>query len=138
MVEREALRTAERIASRCYARRVRSLSRGVTRVYDEALRPFGLTAAQLNLLVAIALMGEARASDLVEHLDIEKSTLSRSLGRMLEHGWVAAEAAGREQRLSLCPLGGRLLRDAYPAWQRAQQQVRKHYGDAVLEGLDAL
>ena len=39
------------IASECLAVRVRLLNRAVTGIYDDALRPLGMTVSQLNVLV---------------------------------------------------------------------------------------
>ena len=127
------------MADTCYARRARQLGRTVSRVFDDALRPHGLTSSQLNLLVAIELHDGVRPADLAHHLDLEKSTLSRNLSRMQEHGWIEIQSdGGREQRLSLQPAGRRLLRLAYPAWTRAQEAVRERLGDSVLAALHAL
>ena len=45
---------AETTAEMCLATRVRQLSRIVTRVYDDALRPLGITASQYTLLAQLA------------------------------------------------------------------------------------
>ena len=41
-------------AADCLATRVRQLSRIVTRVYDDAMRPLGITASQYTLLAQLA------------------------------------------------------------------------------------
>ena len=58
------------IAEQCIASRLRVLNRFVTNIYDEALRPLGLKISQLNLLVAIAKMGEAKPTVLCEMLHL--------------------------------------------------------------------
>ena len=45
---------AETTAGACLATRVRQLSRIVTRVYDDAMRPLGITASQYTLLAQLA------------------------------------------------------------------------------------
>ena len=47
----------ELIAADCLAARVRLLSRTITGIYDEALRPLGVTVGQLNILVTVAKLG---------------------------------------------------------------------------------
>ncbi|HEY4769754.1 MAG TPA: MarR family transcriptional regulator, partial [Myxococcales bacterium] len=76
------------MASECLAVRVRRLGRVITRVYDAALAPHGVTIAQLNLLTAIVAADGPRPTDLVRILDVEKSTLSRDLQRMEHLGWI--------------------------------------------------
>jgi len=63
-VKREEPRDFARLmASECLAVRVRRLGRVVTRVYDAALAPHGVTIAQLNLLTAIVAADGARPTD---------------------------------------------------------------------------
>ena len=48
---------AECIAQECLAVRVRLLNRALTAIYDEALRPLGMTTGQLNVMVVVANRG---------------------------------------------------------------------------------
>ena len=48
---------AETISANCLAGRVRLLHRTITGIYQEALRPLGLTDAQLTILVMVANRG---------------------------------------------------------------------------------
>ena len=45
---------AESTSAACISTRVRQLSRIITRVYDDALRPLGITASQFTLLTQLA------------------------------------------------------------------------------------
>src|SRR6185437_1693353 len=57
--------TASReIARKCVLTRVRQISRALTAIYDEAMRPFGVVASQLTLLVLVAEFGPLSRSDL--------------------------------------------------------------------------
>ena len=49
------------MAAECLGARVRLLSRTVTHLYDQAFRPLGVKAAQMNVLVVVAstLLGDA-------------------------------------------------------------------------------
>jgi DNA-binding MarR family transcriptional regulator len=78
--------SVETIAQQCIAVRLRMLSRAVTRIYNQALRPYGLTTSQMNILVAISCLGEARQQDVCQALHLEKSTLSRDVVRMRRQG----------------------------------------------------
>jgi DNA-binding MarR family transcriptional regulator len=130
---------ARRISEECLALRVRRLSRTVTRIFDEALRPLGIGTAQLNMLVAITRAGPLRPSALARLLDLEKSTVSRNLERMLAHGWIRTspgpEPGGYE--VAVQPAGRALLERALPAWSAAQGRARKQVGGALAAALRA-
>ena len=74
---------AENTSAACISTRVRQLSRIITRVYDDALRPLGITASQFTLLTQLAQQDGITAVEIGHSLDIEKSTLSRNLKRLL-------------------------------------------------------
>src|SRR5262249_58609056 len=96
---KDDLPAAELIAGECLGVRLRTLNRAVTALYDDALRPHGLRAGQLNLLVAIARMGTARPGDLCGVLRMEKSTLSRDVEVLRRKGWLEVDgSAGRRAR----------------------------------------
>ena len=98
---------AEATSETCLATRVRQLSRIVTRVYDDALRPLGITGSQYTLLAQLASRDGITAVEIGHDLDIEKSTLSRNLKRLLALGHIIMDPpAGRRGRgLHLTPKG---------------------------------
>jgi len=124
------------VASQCIVGRVRKLSRAITRIYDEELRPFGLRSSQANIMVVIGSMGEAHPGDICHALDLEKSALSRNLAVMRKNGWIRAEedeAGG--QIVTMTAKGRTLMSNAYPAWRRAQKRATTLLGK---EGVDAI
>jgi DNA-binding MarR family transcriptional regulator len=128
---------AEVIARDCIAVRVRALNRAVTALYDDALRPHGLRAGQLNLLVAIARMGTARPGDVCGVMRMEKSTLSRDVEVMRRNGWLEVDesAGGRARPLRLTHAGQALLEAVLPAWRQAQAQAEALIGDQGVAAL---
>jgi DNA-binding MarR family transcriptional regulator len=120
--------------------RVRRLGRIITRVYDAALAPYGITIAQLNLLTAIVAAEGARLTDLGRILDVEKSTLSRDLQRMEVLGWIRFDLrqSGRGRSISLTSAGTRLLLQVRPAWEKAQETARTQLGRGAFAGLRKL
>ncbi|APW63240.1 MarR family winged helix-turn-helix transcriptional regulator [Paludisphaera borealis] len=124
---------AELIAGECLGVRVRTLNRAVTALYDEALRPHGLRAGQLNLLVAVARMEPAKPNDLCRFLRMEKSTLSRDVELMRRKGWLEVGDSGdkRTRPLKLSAEGRALIELVVPAWRHAQERVRAMLGGDV-------
>lgn len=118
------------IARDCVAVRVRLINRAISRIYDVALRPFGLTIAQMNVLVAVSRLRNARPSAVSERLCMDRSTLSRDLDKMLDRGWLNAEEEedGRAYRLEIAHKGRQLLERAAPAWRKAQRDTHDLLG----------
>lgn len=125
-------RHAEEIATDCLASRTRHLDRLLARVYDGALRSRGITGSQLSLLVAIELGGPCRAADVGRVLELEKSTVSRNLARLIDGGLVeAADIPGRAATgggLRVTARGQRLIAECHPLWRKAQHQARALLG----------
>lgn len=133
-------RIADTTANSCIATRVRQLSRIVTRVYDDAMRPLGITASQYTLLTQLASRDGITAVEIGGDLDIEKSTLSRNLKRMLALNLITMDPpAGRRGRgLHLTPKGSAVIREAYPVWLSAQQKAVSFMGPETRATLDGL
>jgi DNA-binding MarR family transcriptional regulator len=125
------------IAEECIAVRLRLLSRAVTRIYNQALRHHGLTVSQMNILVAVFYLEQAKQQDICRALHLEKSTLSRDLARMRERGWITETPGddGRSSLLRVTAQGGKLLLKAIPAWQQAQQEATALLGEREITAL---
>jgi DNA-binding MarR family transcriptional regulator len=131
---------AEATSASCLSTRVRQLSRIVTRVYDDALRPLGITASQFTLLTQLANQDGITAVEIGGSLDIEKSTLSRNLKRLLALGHLTMDPpAGRRGRgLHLTPKGRDVIHKAYPVWREAQTRAIRVMGPESRATLDGL
>ncbi len=118
------------IARNCIAVRLRLLNRLVTNLYDDALRPLNLKVSQLNILVVTAKLGLAQPAKVCEILQLDTSTLSRNVERMIANGWleVVPGEDGRTQPFRLTAQGKRLLERAIPAWEQGQQQAEELLG----------
>ncbi|WP_026163957.1 MarR family winged helix-turn-helix transcriptional regulator [Cupriavidus neocaledonicus] len=122
----------------CVITRTRQISRVLTAIYDDALRPFGINAPQLTLLVMIQELGPIGRAALGRHNHHDRSTLTRNLQPLLTHGWIAEAAPdddGRTRPLAITKAGQALLRNAAPAWASAQATARTLLGEA---GADAI
>ncbi len=133
-------RAIESVIQHCIAMRVRLMNRVVTGLYDRSLRPFGLRATQLNILVAVARMGQANPGDLARILCLEKSSLSRNVHRMRQQGWVDSVPGpdGRSHLLRLTGKGKTQLSRALPGWEQAQGRAAELLGPEGVEAVDRL
>jgi len=119
------------ITRACLLTRTRRLSRLITNIYDEALRPFGVNAPQFSLLVLIAKFGPASRAEIGRANYQDRSTLTRNLALLLAEGWVQEikTDGGRSRPIELSSKGRQLLISAAPAWRQAQVEARKLIGD---------
>jgi DNA-binding MarR family transcriptional regulator len=104
----------------------------VTQFYDAILRPSGLRATQFTLLQALNEVPEISQKQLAELLEIDSTTLTRTLAPLRRKGWLRAEAGDdrRELRLSLARAGKRAYDRALPYWQTAQKGLEQALGKA--------
>jgi len=132
--------TVETIASHCIAGRLRLLNRVVTNLYDDALRPHGLRLSQGSVLAVTAMLGVARPAEVCDILELDTSTLSRTVERMVANGWleILPDEDGRSHPFRLTGEGRRLMEKAIPAWEEAQARARKLLGEDGQRLLDAV
>ena len=130
---------AQQMSQECVARRLRQVNRTITRLYDEALRPHGLTVNQLNILAVVISEKQIRPGQLGQALGMEKSTVSRTVDRMVRKDWskVAPGADSRTQLLTVTPKGRKLLIAVTPIWDNLQAGVLTDTGngDNILKML---
>lgn len=125
----------QEIAHDCVLTRTRLLTRALTSMYDEALRPFDIGAAQFALLVMIAALGGARRADIGRINRHDPSTLTRNLRLLLDAGWIEDKHSDGTRLVSLTRAGRRLLHDAAPAWRGAQREAQQMLGAATVTAL---
>ena len=116
--------------SPCVCNTLRMVTRVVTQLYDDCLRPSGLRITQFSILAVIARLGEASLKQLEEELAIDQTTLTRSLV-LLERDDVIERAPhpdGRIKAMRLTAKGRRTLEVARPLWARAQGKVLRELG----------
>lgn len=111
----------------CLLTRTRQISRVLTSIYDEELRPFGIHSPQFSLLVLISAFGPLSRADLGRRNHQDRSTLTRNLQPLIERGLVSDDVPGddgRSRPVSLTEQGAALLHDAAPAWSAAQAKAK--------------
>ena len=114
----------------CACASLRRAARAVTQLYDDELRPTGLSTAQFTLLMVLAPGGPVTQGSLGRLLAIDSTTLSRTLRPLEASGWIGFEPGEdrRERRIELTRAGRRMLVSAAPAWHRAQGRLRSRLG----------
>jgi DNA-binding MarR family transcriptional regulator len=121
----------DEITRQCLLTRTRSISRVITSIYDQEMRPFGVNASQFSMLVLIARMGNASRAQLGRANHLERSTSTRNLQLMLSDGWAEEllPEKGRSRPIVLSQAGRELLKSAMPAWRAAQAKATRLLGE---------
>ena len=131
---------ARGVAGVCLCTRVRQLSRIITKLYDAAMRPFGITASQYTLLTRIARRDGITQVEINAILDIEKSTNARNFKRLVANGLITMDppAGRRGRKTHLTPKGKVVIKEAYPAWKWAQLEIVAAIGHDGRHAIDKL
>lgn len=116
---------------------LRRAARGLTHLYDQALRRTGLRATQFTVLQALSLTGEVTQGKLGEVLAMDSTTLTRTLAIMVRHGWITRRPGKdrRERRVRLAAAGHDQLKRGLVHWKKVQRRLRTQLGDTRWHGL---
>ena len=121
----------------CLCATFRRTTRALTQLYDDALRPQGLSLTQLTILQVFSRAGEISQGQLAEILAMDSTTLTRTLKLMTKEGWIA-ERRGvdrRERLLRMSKSGEAKLTRVTPAWDKLQSRLRQQLGDQTWKTL---
>ena len=105
------------VVQACAVMNFRQVSRSVTARFDDQLRPAGLRATQLNLLMAIETGAATTVTGLAEILAMDRTTMTRSLKLLRDRGLV------EKKRIALTEKGRRTAAAALPLWKKAQAEI---------------
>ena len=118
----------------CAYNNLKVMTRVVSSIYDEELRPVGLRASQLALMWAIRAMEPVEFGRLGATTFTDQTTLSRTVALLKKSGLVSVRVGDdrRVRVITLTPKGLERFAVAMPFWDRAQARA-----DALLS-LDEL
>jgi len=131
----------QEVEDRCMIARARLISRVVTGIFDDELRPFGLVSSQHTLLGSILRMGMATRAEIGRANHIDRSTLTRNLKVMMDAGWIEEvpdQAHGRQRPLRLSKAGEELYFSSIPAWRAGQKRTAKMLGPSGASAIKAV
>ena len=120
----------------CTGARLRRLTRRVTAFYEYHMRESGLKLSQYSLLAQLSDAPQS-LSALADRMEIDRTTLTRSLQPLLDQHLVG-ESAGTDarQRLFVLTAGGLRLRTAARRqWRQAQVALEEQLGRDFVANL---
>lgn len=108
----------------CACTTLRKATRAVTRLYDEALAPTGMTITQFAILRNVSRRGTVALSRLAEILVMERTSLYRALTPLERLGWLAiADAGARTKTATVTAAGHEALERARVPWDAMQARL---------------
>lgn len=122
----------------CTCFRVKRLSRAITQLYDDAVRPVGLRITQFSLLSALRNEGPMTVAALAAGLGADTTSISRALAALQSRELVLLRKGPdrRSKSVSITPRGRELLREAEPYWIEAQRRIAEALGPDGQRDLD--
>lgn len=107
----------------CVCTAARRRSRELTRAFDKTMRESGVRGAQFTLLATLVQTGPLPTTRLADFLGLERTTLTRNLGRLVRDGFVRIDEGDdrRVRKAAITAKGEEAARRAYPFWRKAQQ-----------------
>lgn len=126
--------TTLHVRDKCLCLHLQRAARATARMFDEALRPIGITSGQFSLLMSLNRPAPPLMGEIAAFLAMDRTTLTAMLKPLQRRGLLEArtdEADRRGKRLVLLPEGHALLARAVPVWARTEEQI-----EALLIGSD--
>ena len=118
----------------CLCLHAQRAARTLSRLFDDALRPVGLTSGQFSLLNALNRPDPPSIAPVARLLAMDRTTLTAALKPLERDGFVLIEkdpADRRNRRLHLTDRGLQVLASAVPIWRQLHAAI-----EAGLSGLD--
>ena len=119
-------KTTHLVRDACLCLHVQRAARALSRRFDNAFRPLGLTNGQFSLMMSLNRPDPPAMSAVANFLTMDRTTLTAALKPLQRRGLihVAADPSDRRSRLlSLTPKGRKLLRRAVPIWTRTHRAL---------------
>ena len=126
--------TTVHVRDHCLCLHTQRAARFLARLFDDALRPFGLTNGQFSLMMALNRPAPAGMQAVAALLAMDRTTLTAALKVLERRGWIAAAVNPTDKRgrlLSLTPDGQRVLASAVPTWEQTHAPVEQRLDDAA-------
>lgn len=120
----------------CTCQKLRSAARATTRMYDDYLRPTGLTIGQYSALAALYYVPSMPMSKLATRLEMDRTTLTRGLAILERDRLISIEPDIEDTRvraISITKLGLEKLIEAFPLWEAAQEAMKNALGASPLK-----
>jgi DNA-binding MarR family transcriptional regulator len=125
------IKKIEDIDGRCNCLALRQASRYLTALYDQALSDIGLRATQFSILYKLAKEGSMAIGELAAAMAMDRTTLSANLKPMERDELLGIAPSALDRRakaVTITKLGRLRYQQAFPLWERVQDEFESAYG----------
>lgn len=122
------IETTLEVRDSCLCLHARRAARALSRRFDEAFRPLGLTNGQFSLMMSLNRPQAPSIGQVSALLAMDRTTLTANLKPLVRRGLMTVtpdEADRRSRRLALTPEGRKLLAAAVPVWKRTHAALER-------------
>ncbi len=122
------------VHSPCYCINYRRAANTLTKYYDAAFAPIGLTGNQFFLLNSIQQLGSCNKSELAQYTSLDRTTIIRNLNTLEKKELVepAPGASRRSSAIQLSETGSKAFMDGLNIWNKLQAEVQEVLGEGNL------
>lgn len=109
------------VRDHCLCMHLQRAARATARLFDDALRPHGLTSGQFSLLMSLNRPEPPTVGSVANLLAMDRTTLTANIKPLARRELMEVavdEADRRSRRLKLTEAGRKLLADAFPIWKK--------------------
>lgn len=124
----------------CYCIQLRRAANFMTTLYDSQLRSLDISVTQYSLLSNIKDLGSCSVSDLAAYIDLERTTVVRTLKPLFQKGWIEdiSSKDARNRKIIVTGKGETLLKQANDVWRHVQEEVQNRIGAEDLEDFERI
>jgi DNA-binding MarR family transcriptional regulator len=115
----------------CSCSAVRQAARHLTRLYDDALAPTGLSVNQYSIMSKLSRLGPQKIQDLADLLVMDRSTLGHLLRPLERRGWLTIQVSELDKRqrvIALTTAGTAHVKKAKRLWAQAERSFQHAFG----------
>ncbi len=114
------------------------LARKMSKIFRSHFCDLEVTNSQAGLFLLLHKNGETAQSDIGKMMDLEKSTISRDLSRLVKQGYLYKAKDGKVARVGLTDKGNELAVEIEKQWKKGYNESRDLLGEKGVEALKEL
>lgn len=120
----------------CIGSRLRGLSRQVDSIYRSHLEGTDVTVNQLNIMFALYKTGEIEQIEIGRILNLERSSLSRNLTRLVDQNFIEKVGAVNRPKIALTEFGINKVKELLPIWEKTMDELHELINETAISGFD--